>query len=332
MRTTRRTLLGALPLLAAPSLLQVRPAAAAAWPDRPIRLIVPFQAGGATDVTARVMAEQLGTLLGQPVVIDNRAGAGGNLGADAVAKAEPDGHTLLMATIGTASINQFLYQKLPYDPQKDLAPIALVNEVANGIIVDARVPAQSLAELVALAKGDPGGMNYGTPGNGTSGHLCGELLKSRAGIDLQHVPYRGTGAVIPELLAGRLQVAVDNLPAYLPHLASGALRLLAVTSKERWFTAPETPTVAEAGATLGLKGFEAVAWFGLQAPAKVPRPVIEAVAGATLRALGEAPVQAKLREIGSAPRPMGPEEFGRFIASENAKWSEVVRISGARLE
>ncbi|MEN0076588.1 MAG: tripartite tricarboxylate transporter substrate-binding protein, partial [Paracraurococcus sp.] len=265
-------------------------------------------------------------------VIENRAGAGGNLGADAVAKAAPDGHTLLMATIGTASINQFLYQKLPYDPQKDLAPIALVNEVANGIIVDARVPAQSLAELVALAKGDPGGMNYGTPGNGTSGHLCGELLKSRAGIDLQHVPYRGTGAVIPELLAGRLQVAVDNLPAYLPHLASGALRLLAVTSKERWFTAPETPTVAEAGATLGLKGFEAVAWFGLQAPAKVPRPVIEAVAGATLRALGEAPVQAKLREIGSAPRPMGPEEFGRFIASENAKWSEVVRISGARLE
>lgn len=332
MRTTRRTLLGALPLLAAPSLLPVRPAAAASWPDRPIRLIVPFQAGGATDVTARVIAEQLGGLLGQPVVIDNRAGAGGNLGADAVAKAEPDGHTLLMATIGTASINQYLYQKLPYDAQKDLAPIALVNEVANGIIVDARVPAQSLAELVALAKGDPGGMNYGTPGNGTSGHLCGELLKSRAGIDLQHVPYRGTGAVIPELLAGRLQVAVDNLPAYLPHLASGALRLLAVTSKERWFTAPETPTVAEAGATLGLKGFEAVAWFGLQAPAKVPRPVIDAVAGATLRALAEAPVQAKLREIGSAPRPMGPEEFGRFIASENAKWAEVVRISGARLE
>ncbi|RAI58544.1 Bug family tripartite tricarboxylate transporter substrate binding protein [Roseicella frigidaeris] len=332
MRTPRRTLLGALPLLAAPRLLQAQPAATGAWPNRPIRLIVPFQAGGATDVTARVIAEQIGTLLGQPVVIDNRAGAGGNLGADAVAKAEPDGHTLLMATIGTASINQYLYQKLPYDPQKDLAPIALVNEVANGVIVDARVPAQSLAELVALAKGDPGGMNYGTPGNGTSGHLCGELLKARAGIDLQHVPYRGTGAVIPELLAGRLQVAVDNLPAYLPHLASGALRLLAVTSKERWFTAPETPTVAEAGATLGLKGFEAVAWFGLQAPAKVPRPVIEAVAGATLRALGEASVQAKLREIGSAPRPMGPEDFGRFIASENAKWSEVVRISGARLE
>jgi tripartite-type tricarboxylate transporter receptor subunit TctC len=328
MNSTRRALLAATPLLLAPALLRAQPA----WPSRPIRLIVPFQAGGATDVTARVIAERLGTLLGQPVVVDNRAGAGGNVGADAVAKAEPDGHTLLMATIGTASINQYLYNKLPYDPQKDLAPIALVNEVANGIIVDARVPAQTLAELIALAKGDPGGMNYGTPGNGTSGHLCGELLKFKAGIDLQHVPYRGTGGVIPELLAGRLQVAVDNLPAYLPHLKSGALRLLAVTSKDRWFTAPEVPTVAEAGATLGLKGFEAVAWFGLQAPAKVPRPIIEAIANATLQALGEEAVQAKLRDVGSAPRPMGPDVFAQFIAAENAKWSEVVKLSGAKLE
>jgi tripartite-type tricarboxylate transporter receptor subunit TctC len=194
------------------------------------------------------------------------------------------------------------------------------------------VPAQTLAELIALAKRDPGGLNYGTPGNGTSGHLCGELLKYKAGIDLQHVPYRGTSGVIPELLGGRLQVAVDNLPGYLPHLKSGALRLLAVTSRDRWFTAPEVPTVAEAGATLGLKGFEAVAWFGLQVPAKVPRPVIEALAAATLQALGEEPVQAKLRDIGSAPRPLGPDAFGQFIAAENAKWSEVVRISGAKLE
>src|SRR4051794_25245835 len=289
MSITRRTLLRAAPLLLAPGLLRAQPA----WPSRPIRLIVPFQAGGATDVTARVIAERLGTLLGQPVIADNRPGAGGNVGADAVAKAEPDGHTLLMATIGTASINQYLYSKLPYDPQKDLAPVALVNEVANGVIVDARVPAQTLAELIALAKRDPGGLNYGTPGNGTSGHLCGELLKYKAGIDLQHVPYRGTSGVIPELLAGRLQVAVDNLPAYLPHLASGALRLLAVTSEERWFTAPEVPTVAEAGATLGLKGFEAVAWFGIQVPAKVPRAIIETLSAAVLQALGEEPVQAK---------------------------------------
>lgn len=328
MHITRRPLLGVATLLATPGLLRAgRP-----WPNRPIHLTVPFQAGGATDVTARVVAERLGGLLGQPVIVDNRAGAGGNVGADLVAKAEPDGHTLLMATIGTASINQYLYGRLAYDPQRDLAPVALVNEVANGVIVDAEVPARSLAELVALAKRNPGGLNYGTPGNGTSGHLCGELLKHRADIDLQHVPYRGTNGVIPELLAGRLQVAVDNLPAYLPHLASGALRLLAVTSKERWFTAPEVPTVAEAGASLGLEGFEAVAWFGLQAPARVPRAVIEAIAGATLQALGEAPLQARLQEIGSTPRPLGPDAFARFIAAENAKWSEVVRLSGARLE
>ena len=330
MSITRRALLATAPLLAAPA--AVRAQSNAPWPSRPVRLVVPFQAGGATDVTARVMAERLGELLGQPMVVDNRAGAGGNIGADFVAKADPDGHTLLMGTIGTASINQYLYAKMPFDPQRDLAPVALVNEVANGVIVDARVPAQTLAELIALAKGDPGGLNYGTPGNGTSGHLCGELLKYRAGIDLQHVPYRGTGGVIPEILAGRLQVAVDNLPAYLPHLKSGALRLLAVTSRDRWFTAPEVPTVAEAGATLGLKGFEAVAWFGLQAPARAPQPVVEAIARATLQALSEAPVQAKLKEIGSAPRPLGPEEFGRFIAAENAKWAEVVKLSGTKLD
>jgi tripartite-type tricarboxylate transporter receptor subunit TctC len=330
MSITRRAVLAAAPLLAAPAFAQAQ--SNAPWPSRPIRLIVPFQAGGATDVTARVMAERLGELLGQPMVVDNRAGAGGNIGADFVAKAEPDGHTLLMATIGTASINQYLYARMPFDPQKDLAPVALVNEVANGVIVDAKVPAQTLAELIALAKRDPGGLNYGTPGNGTSGHMCGELLKYRAGIDLQHVPYRGTGGVIPELLAGRLQVAVDNLPAYLPHLKAGALRLLAVTSRDRWFTAPEVPTVAEAGANLGLKGFEAVAWFAVQAPSRVPQPVIDRLSAAVLQALGEEAVQAKLKEIGSAPRPLGAEAFAQFVTAENAKWSEVVKVSGAKLE
>jgi tripartite-type tricarboxylate transporter receptor subunit TctC len=328
MLTTRRALLGAAAFLATPGLLRAQPA----WPNRPMRLVVPFQAGGATDVTGRVIAERLGEMLGQPMVVDNRPGAGGNIGADAVAKAEPDGHTLLMATIGTASINQFLYKRMPFDAQKDLAPVALVNEVANGVIVNAEVPAKSLPELIALAKKDPGALTYGTPGNGTSGHLSAELLKSRAGIDLLHVPYRGTGGVIPEILAGRLQVAVDNLPSYLPHLQSGALRLLAVTSKERWFTAPEVPTVAEAGADLGLRGFEAVAWFGVQAPAKTPKPVIDRLSATLLQALSEEPVRAKLREVGSAPRPLGPEAFAQFITAENAKWSEVVKISGATLD
>ena len=320
---TRRAALGALPLLAAPLPLAAQPA----WPNRPIRLVVPFQGGGATDVTARVIAERLSTTLGQPMVVDNRAGAGGNIGADLVAKSDPDGHVLLMGTIGTATINQFLYSRMPYR-QEDLVPVALVNQVANGIIVNPDVRATNLAELIALAKAQPGALNYGTPGNGTSGHLSGEYLKTRAGIDLQHVPFRGTGGVIPELLAGRVQVAVDNLPAYLPHVAAGRLRLLCVTSRNRWFSVPETPTVAESG----IAGFEAVAWFGIQAPARTPRPVIERLSAAVLQAVAEPAIQAKLREVGSEPRPLGPAEFGAFIAAENEKWREVVRVAGARLD
>ena len=320
---TRRAALGALPLLAAPLPLSAQPA----WPNRPIRLVVPFQGGGATDVTARVIAERLSTTLGQPMVVDNRAGAGGNIGAEHVAKSDPDGHVLLMGTIGTATINQFLYSRMPYR-QEDLVPVALVNQVANGIIVNPDVRATNLAELIALAKAQPGALNYGTPGNGTSGHLSGEYLKTRAGIDLQHVPFRGTGGVIPELLAGRVQVAVDNLPAYLPHVAAGRLRLLCVTSRNRWFSVPETPTVAESG----IAGFEAVAWFGIQAPARTPRPVIERLSAAVLQAVAEPAIQAKLREVGSEPRPLGPAEFGAFIAAENEKWREVVRVAGARLD
>ena len=322
-RMTRRAALGALPLLAAPAALHAQPA----WPNRPIRLIVPFSAGGATDVTARVVAEQLGGSLGQPVIVENRGGAGGNIGADAVAKSDPDGYSLLMTTIGTAAINQFLYARMPFK-QDDLAAVAMVNQVANGVFVNPEVPATTLAELIALAKRKPGELNYGTPGNGTSGHLSGEFLKSRAGIDMQHIPFRGTGGLIPELLSGRVQVAVDNLPAYLPHVAAGRVRLLAVTSRERWFSVPQTPTVAESG----FPGFEAVAWFGLQAPARTPRPIIDRVSAATIEAVNKPAVQAKLREIGSEPRPLGPAEFQAFINEESVKWHEVVRLSGARLD
>lgn len=323
MTITRRAALGALPLLAVPATLRAQPA----FPNRPMRLVVPFQAGGATDVTARVLAEKLGAALGQPMVVENRAGAGGNIGADFVAKSEPDGHTILMTTIGTATINQFLYSRMPYKAE-DLAAIARVSLVGNGVIVNTDVPATTLAELIALAKSKPGELNYGTPGNGTSGHLCGEYLKVRAGIDMQHVPFRGTGGLIPELLAGRVQVAVDNLPAYLPHLAAGRVRLLAVTSRERWFSVPDAPTVAESG----IEGFEAVAWFGLQVPSRTPRPIVERLSAAALEAIAEPATQSKLREVGSEPAPLGPAEFDRFIAAENEKWREVVRVSGARLD
>ncbi|MFL1464210.1 Bug family tripartite tricarboxylate transporter substrate binding protein [Roseococcus sp. DSY-14] len=330
--TTRR-LAPALPrrlALSLPGLLL--PAAARAqapWsPTRPVRVIVPFTAGGATDATARILAERLSQALGQTVVVDNRPGAGGNLGTDMVAKAEPDGHTLLMGTIGTASINQFLYPRLPWNPATDLAQVALVNNVANAVVVHPGVRANTLQELLALARARPGALNYATPGNGTSGHLCAEYLKFRTRTDITHVPFRGTGALMPEVLAGRVEVAVDNLPAYIPHIRSGALRILAVTSPERWFAVPEAPTVAEAG----VAGFSAVAWFGLQAPGRTPAPILARWAEAVRAACAEETIQARFREIGAAVSFLDPQGFDRFIAAENDKWREVVRAADIRLE
>ncbi|MDW8314177.1 MAG: tripartite tricarboxylate transporter substrate binding protein [Rhodovarius sp.] len=322
MRTGRRL------ALALPALL---PAAAAAqgWaPSRPIRLIVPFTAGGATDASARIMAERMGPLLGQPVMVENRPGAGGNVGAEAAAKADPDGHTLLMCTIGTASINQFLYPRLPFDPQRDFAPIALVSMVANGIIAHPSLPAQNLREMIDFARRNPGRLNYATPGNGSSGHMSGEYLKFRTGVDIGHVPYRGTGVLLPDLLAGRVDLSIDNLPAYLPHLREGRLRLLAVTSRERWFAVPEAPTVIESG----IADFEAVAWFGLQAPARTPEAALRRLSEVALAILAEPATQQRFRDIGAAATPLDAAAFQRFIEAENAKWSEVVRVARIRLE
>lgn len=323
MTLSRRLVLAGAGLIAAPALLRAQPA----FPNRPVRLVVPFPGGGATDVTARLVAERLSAMLGQPVVVDNRPGAGGMLGSDMVAKAEPDGHTLLMCTIGTASINQYLYSNMPYQVSA-LTELALVNSLANVIAVPASSPLKTFKDLLEKARAEKGTLTYGTPGNGTSGHMCGELLKSRTGTDIVHVPYRGSAAVIPDLLAGRLDMAIDNLPPYLPHINEGRLRALAVTSKARWFALPDVPTVAE----LGVEGFEAEAWFGLQAPARTPRPVLERVSGHVAEILKEPEVLAKLRDLGSEPRPMGPQEFSAFIQAENVKWKEVVRVSGARLD
>ncbi|WP_207537674.1 Bug family tripartite tricarboxylate transporter substrate binding protein [Sabulicella rubraurantiaca] len=315
--------------LALPALLLPAAASAQGWaPNRSVRLIVPFTAGGATDVTARIVAERLGALLGQTVVVDNRPGAGGNLGTDMVAKADPDGHTLLLATIGTASINQFLYPRLPWNPQTDLASIGLINNVTNAVVVNPSVRANTLPELLELAKREPGKLNYGTPGNGTSGHMCGEFLKFRTGVDIGHVPYRGTGALIPDLLGGRIEIAVDNLPAYIPHIREGRLRILAVTSRERWFAVPETPTVGQSG----VPDFEAVAWFGMQAPARTPRPAVDRLSAALREICADPAVQSRFREIGAEPSYLDGPGFDRYIAAENEKWREVVRRANVRLE
>jgi tripartite-type tricarboxylate transporter receptor subunit TctC len=320
----RRSALLALPALAAPSLLRAQPA----YPSRPIRMVVPFPAGGATDLTARVVCEKLAAQFGQPVVVDNRPGAGGNIGTEMVTKAEPDGYTLLTFTIGTASINQFLYTRLPFDPNKDVTSVALINEVANVIAVGTDSPFRTLKDLLDGARAKPGDINFASPGNGTSGHLCGEFLKFRTGVDITHIPYRGTASIIPDVLAGRCQVAIDNLPGYLPHLQAGRMRALAVTSAERWFSLPDVPTVKEAG----VPDFEAVAWFGFQAPARTPRPIVEKLAQAVVGIVNDPAVGERLREIGSTPKALGPADLDRYIAAENAKWGAVAKAAGAKLD
>jgi tripartite-type tricarboxylate transporter receptor subunit TctC len=323
MSPTRRS------VLALPALIPAAALAQAPWaPTRSMRIVVPFTAGGATDVTARVVAERLGQLLGQPCVVENRPGAGGNIGVEVVAKGEADGHTLLMCTIGTASINQFLYPRLSFDPVRDLTSVALANLVVNAVVVPANSRAHSIQELIALAKRDPGGLNYATPGNGTSGHLCGEYFKYKTGTEMGHVPYRGTGALIPDLLAGRVQLTFDNLPAYIPHIREGRLRVLALTSRERWFSMPEVPTVIEGG----VPDFEAVAWFGLQVQSRTPRPAVDRLTAVVQEICREPGTIAKFRELGAMPSQLGGADFDRFIAAENEKWGGVVRAANIRLE
>lgn len=274
-------------------------------------------------------AERLSAALGQPFVVDNRGGAGGNIGAEAAARGEPDGYTLLIAVISVSAMAPHLYPRLGFDPVRDIVPVAQTALVANGILARPDLPAGSVAELLALARVRPGALSYGSPGNGTSGHLTAEYLKHQARVDLQHVPYRGTAPLIADLVAGRLDVAMDNLPTYLPHVREGKLKLLAVTSAERWFAAPEAPTVAEAAP---LPGFVATPWWGVQAPRGTPAPVVEALARATVAAFSEPSTRDRLRAIGVEAAPLGTEAFARHIAAEHAKWGEVVRAAAIRAD
>jgi tripartite-type tricarboxylate transporter receptor subunit TctC len=331
--TRRRTLLGAAALLPAAVLPGPRRAAlaqadaAAAWPTRPVRIVVPFPAGGTTDLLARVLSEPLGTRLGQPVVVENRGGAGGNIGADAVAKSN-DGHTLLMATIGTAAINYSLYRNtMPYKPE-DLLAVSNMAEVPNVIVAAPNIEAKTLAEAVALAKRRPDGLTIGSSGNGTSLHLTGELLRQAAGIDLVHVPFRGSGPMLTEVIAGRVNLAVDNLPSSLGHIRDGRLRALAVTGEKRAATLPETPTAREAG----FPAVDAVAWFGIQVPARTPKPVVQRLASEIAAAVRDPAVRAKIEEQGAEPVGNTPEEFESYIKREIARWGEVVRRANVTLD
>jgi tripartite-type tricarboxylate transporter receptor subunit TctC len=321
---------GRRPLLAALAGLPLAPAAARAqaWtPERPLRLLVGFAAGGSTDVTARLVAQALGERLGQPVVVENRPGAGGNIAAEAAARSAPDGHTLLMGTSGVLAANPALYRSVPFDSLRDFAPISQVAFIPNLVVVHPELPVRDLAGLVAHARANPGKVHYGSAGTGTSLHLAAALLAARAGIELVHVPYRGGAPAATDLLSGKIQMTASPLVEVVAQVQAGRLRPLAVTTAARSALLPEVPTVAET-----IPGFEVALWNGLLAPAGTPPAAIGKIAAETAAALRSPEMRRKLAEQGSEPVGSAPEAFAAFIRAEIPKWTEIVRICGASIE
>ena len=314
---------------------QLAARAQATWPAKPVRIVVPFAAAGTTDILARALAPELQRVFGQPFVVDNKPGAGGNNGAAEVAKSANDGYTLLMGTVGTHAINASLYPKMPFDPVKDFAPVALVAGVPNVLVVNPgtaqRLGITDVASLVRALKANPGKLNMASSGNGTSIHLAGELFKSLTGTYMVHIPYRGSGPALIDLMGGSMDVMFDNLPSALPHVKSGKLKALAVTSAQRSTALPDVPTVAEAGGP-ALKTYEASSWFGLLAPAGTPAEVVNRVAAETAKAMAAPAFKERLQSQGAIPSGIGPAEFARFIDAETRKWAQVVKASGAKVD
>ena len=303
-------------------------ARAEAFPSRPIHLIVPFPPGGPTDIVARPLAQLLSDEVKESVVIDNRGGAGGSVGANVVAKSAPDGYTLLMATVGTNAINSSLYKNLPYDAVKDFTPIALVASAPVAVVINPTLPVKDLAELVALAKKEPGKLNYGSAGNGTPGHLTGEMFKVAAGIDVRHVPYKGSAPAVIDLLAGQTQMMFDPLQSVISHVRAGKLRALAVSSAARSPVAPDVPAIAECG----YAGFETTAWWGVFAPAGLPPAEAKMLADNTEKVVRGAKFHDTLSPLGVVPTPLMLSAFGEFQRREIAKWGKAVRDSGVKIE
>jgi tripartite-type tricarboxylate transporter receptor subunit TctC len=307
--------------------------AQSAWPAKPVKIVVPFAPGGTTDLLARAMATELSKAFPQPFIVDNKAGAGGNLGADVVAKSPADGYTLLMGTVGTHGINKSLYSKMPFDPQKDFAPVTLVAGVPNVMIMNTetakKLGINNVLDFIQYAKANPGKLNMASSGNGTSIHLAGELFKSMTGTFMTHIPYTGSGPALLGMISGNVDVMFDNLPSALPQIKGGKLKGFAVTSSQRSSAIPELPTIEEAGK---LKGFDASSWFGLLAPAGTPPDVINRVQQEVAKALASPAVKEKLLAQGAIPSGNTPQEFAKFIDSEIKKWAPVVKASGAKLD
>ena len=305
---------------------QAQTAANAVWPTKPVKIVVTFPPGGAPDTLARILADKWGQATGLTFTVDNKPGAGGNIGADFVAKSAADGTTLLIATVGTHAINPALYAKMPYDNIKDFTPVSFLASTPNLLVVNNSVPAKTVKELIALAGKTP--LTFGSSGSGTSIHLSGELFNTLSGVKMQHIPYKGRAQAIPDLLGGRISMIFDNMPSALPLVKSGDIRAIAVTSATRSPAAPNIPTIAEAG----LPGFEATSWFALMAPAGIPKDVLARINAETIRVMTLPDVKEKLSALGLDATPASPESLANLIQVETVKWAKVVKESGAKLD
>jgi tripartite-type tricarboxylate transporter receptor subunit TctC len=310
--------------------LLTAPAAFAAdgYPSRPLRMIVPFPPGGGTDIMARMVGQRLTDAFGVQVVVDNRGGAGGIIGTDLAARATPDGHTMMIGSVSTICLNAALHKKLPFDSEKDLAPISLVASTPSLLVVGNNVAAKSVKELIALAKAKPGQLHYATPGSGSSSHLGSELFKQAAGVDIQHVPYKGTGPAVTDLVSGQVAMFITNMPSVLPMVKANRLRALAVTSLTRTSLMPELPTVAESG----IPGFEVIVWYGVFAPAATPRPIVARLHQEISKLATQQDVKDRLALQGAEVITSTPEELARRVRDDLAKWGKIVRASGIKAD
>jgi tripartite-type tricarboxylate transporter receptor subunit TctC len=301
---------------------------AAAFPTKPIRIVVAYTPAGTTDILARVVGQRMSEAWGQPVIVDNRPGANGNIGTEVAARAVPDGHSLVMATAGTHGINVSLYRKLPWHPVKDFAPVSLVAMVPNIMVVNNALPVKSVKEFIAYARANPGKLSYGSPGQGSTAHLSMELFKSMTGSNVVHVPYKGSAGVLNDVMGGQIAVTIDNMPPYVPQVRAGKIRALAVSTAKRSTAMPDLPTIAEAGVT----GYDAGAWFGLLAPAGTPKAVVDKLSAETARILKLPEVSKRISELGAEPVGGTPEQFAAFIGSEIEKWARVIKDASVELQ
>jgi len=302
-------------------------ATAQAYPAKPIRWISPWPAGGANDIFSRAIGQRIGESLGQQVLVDNRPGAAGTIGSDIAAKAPADGYTLVMGSSPTHAIAPALYPALPYDPLRDFSAVTLVGSVPNVLVLHPSVPAKTVKEFIAVAKARPGKLNFASTGNGTSQHLSAELFKFMAGLDMVHIPYKGTAPALTELVAGQVDLAFENMPALIPHIQAGRLRALAVTTTKRSAVMPELPTIAEAA----LPGYDASVWFGVFAPAGTPRPVIDRLHGEILKALQTQDLKSRMIAMGTEVSGMGPDDFSAYVRKEIPKWAKLVKAAGVKV-